>query len=86
MNGKKKSKDEISLLEKQQLFTEKIGKRVRELREKTGLSQERFGNQHDIDRRQLGRIESGTDILTTTLVKVLHALDISPAEFFKDFK
>lgn len=86
MNGKKKSKDEISLLDKQQAIIEKIGKRVRELREESGLSQERFGNQYDIDRRQLGRIEAGTDIRITTLVKVLHTLDISPAEFFKDFK
>ena len=86
MNGKKKSKELALLLEKQQEFAAKIGEKVILLRKEKHLSQERFANSFGIDRAQLGRIERGIDMKISTLVRVLAALDVSPADFFKDFK
>lgn len=86
MNGKRKSKELALLLEKQQEIVEKIGAKIIQLRKEKGLSQERFANSFGIDRAQLGRIERGTDMKISSLVRVLDALDISAAEFFKDFK
>lgn len=57
--------------------------RLRGLREQTGLSQERFANQHDLDRRQISRVENGTNVEINTLVSYCRALDITLQEFFK---
>lgn len=86
MNRQKKSKERALLLDKQQETIDKIGDKIKLLRKEKGLSQERFALSFDIDRAQLGRIERGTDMKISTLVRVLDALDISPAEFFRDFK
>lgn len=86
MNGKRKSKERDQLLEKQQETIQKIGEKIILLRKEKGLSQERFANTFGIDRAQLGRIERGTDMKISSLVRVLAALDISPADFFREFK
>lgn len=86
MNASKKSKGRGSLLEEQKEMRRKIGIRIRELREETGLSQERFANTHSLDRTQVSRIERGlSNMEINTLVSFIRALDISIKEFFSEF-
>ena len=86
MNLKKKSKERLPLLEEQEEIQRKIGNRIRQLREATGLSQEKFANQHELDRRQVSRIENGTNFEINTLVDFIRALDITIQEFFEGIK
>jgi transcriptional regulator with XRE-family HTH domain len=86
MKSEKKSKGRQSLLEEQEETQKKIGTRLRQLREATGLSQEKFANEHEINRRLMTRIENGTNFKIDTLMEYIYALDIPLAEFFKDFK
>jgi ribosome-binding protein aMBF1 (putative translation factor) len=82
MKHGKKSNDRPSLLDEQEEIQKKIGAHIRRLREKTGLSQEKFANQFDLDRRQISRVENGTNIEINTLVSFIRALDISLKDFF----
>jgi transcriptional regulator with XRE-family HTH domain len=83
MNPKKKSKDQPTLLEEQKKTRQKIGLRLRQLREETGLSQESFANENNLDRSQTSRIERGiANIEINTLVAYIRALDITIQEFF----
>ena len=77
-----KSKDRRSLLEEQQEMQKKIGIRLRQLREVTGLSQEKFANQYMLDRRQISRVENGTNVEINTLVLYCYALEITVKDFF----
>ena len=87
MKGKKKSKELDVLLEEQQEFIRKISEKIRNLRQEAGYtSHETFAYEHGIDRTQWSKMERGVDMKASTLYKALAALDISPAEFFKDFK
>jgi transcriptional regulator with XRE-family HTH domain len=83
MNGKRKYKERRSLLEEQQYIQKKIGERFRTLRQATGLSQEKFANTHGLDRRQITRIEGGTNIQINTLVQLTYVLNITINEFFE---
>lgn len=76
------SKDRPTLLEEQEEMQRKIGIRLRQLRENTGLSQEKFANHHTLDRRQISRVENGTNVGINTLVQYCRALDITLQEFF----
>lgn len=63
----------------------KIGQKLKELRQKKGYTNyENFAYEHDIPRAQYGRYEKGQDMRISSLLKVLKALDISPADFFKE--
>ena len=86
MKSVKKSKERPSLLDEQKETQKKIGARIRELREAMDLSQEKFANQFDLDRRQVSRIENGTNIEINTLVSYIRALNTSLSEFFKEFE
>lgn len=87
MNGRKKSKEQGNILEKQKLTIDKIGARIRELRKGNGYTNhDLFAYDHGLDRTQYSKYERGADMRISSLIKVLAALDISPAEFFKDFK
>ena len=81
MKSAKKSKERPSLDEIRKETQIKIGKRLRELREGTDLSQEKFANEHLINRRLMSRIENGTNFKIDTLMEYLYALDISFKEF-----
>lgn len=62
----------------------KIGQKLKELRiEKGYTNYENFAYEHDIPRAQYGRYEKGQDMRVSSLLKVLMALEISPAEFFE---
>lgn len=62
-----------------------IGEKIRELRLKAGYdSYETFANDHDLDRKQYWRLESGVNLTIKSLVKVLEVHQISLKEFFND--
>lgn len=63
-----------------------IGRKIRGLREATGLSIERFCAKNDIPRISYSNLESGRNFHMTTLLKVLdaHSQIKSLANFFND--
>ncbi len=68
------------------MITEKVGSRIRSLRNQLGLSQEKLALKAGIDRTYLAGIESGKRNATIiSLEKVVLALDISLSDFF-DFE
>lgn len=63
-----------------------FGKRVAELRRKTGCSQEQFAYMCDVDRTYIGTIERGEKSPTlNTIAKIANALNITIKELF-DYK
>lgn len=65
------------------MITEKVGSRIRSLRNGLGLSQEKLALKAGIDRTYLAGIESGKRNATiTSLEKIVLALDISLSDFF----
>jgi transcriptional regulator with XRE-family HTH domain len=87
MKPEKKSKGRLSLLEEQEETRRKIGLRIKELRTTKKISQEKFANEHSIDRTQVSRIERGvSNIELNTLVSFLRALDITIQDFFAGIK
>lgn len=86
MAGKKTNRKAL-LLDDQQSFYKKIGVRLKELRRQAGYTAALdFAYEHDIPPAQYARYEAGSNMKIGSLLKVLDALDISPAEFFRDFK
>lgn len=62
-----------------------IGLRIRELRNKTGLSQEKFALKIEMDRTYLASVESGRrNISIVNLEKIIKGLNITFSEFFED--
>ncbi|MDD3012375.1 MAG: helix-turn-helix transcriptional regulator [Candidatus Gastranaerophilales bacterium] len=60
-----------------------LGKRIKELRIKKGLTQERLAEMVGIGERNLSKIECGTNFVTSeTLSKMLIALDVEAQELF----
>lgn len=67
------------------MILQQVGARVRELRKKQGLSQEKFALKADIDRTYLAGIELGKrNPSLKSLEKILNTLNVSFCEFFKD--
>ncbi|MBR1425183.1 helix-turn-helix transcriptional regulator [bacterium] len=64
-------------------FRKNFGLRLKELRKKRGLSQEKFSELIDIGQNTLSYIETGNNFCTAdTLEKILKSLDITPQELF----
>ncbi len=62
----------------------KIGKRLRELRTKKGLSQEKFSFICELDRTYIASIEQGRrNVSIANIEKIAKGLDMSVYEFFK---
>lgn len=62
---------------------EKLGNRLRELRNKTGLSQERFSFECDLDRTYIASIERGKrNVSIENIEKIANAFNISISDFF----
>jgi transcriptional regulator with XRE-family HTH domain len=62
----------------------KLGKKIRQLREKKGLSQEFFAGLCDINRVHMSQIERGLINLTmATLHKLAQNLDMTVSELLK---
>ena len=67
-----------------QQFYVKLGKRIKELREEKGYSQQIFAEKADISIDYLGKIEVNiNNPVLKSLFKIVRALDISFEEFFK---
>jgi len=63
----------------------KLGNRVKTLRIAAGHHHyERFACEHDISRITWRRCELGGNMKFSSLLKILKALNINPAEFFSD--
>lgn len=67
-------------------MNEKVAQRIKELRLKTGLSQEGLSHLADLDRKYIGIIEKGnTNVSIQVLSQICEALDVSLSEFFEEF-
>ena len=57
-----------------------IGKKVRELRMESGLSQESFADKAGIHRSHIGEIERGeVDLTLSLLVRIAQTLEVPPS-------
>ncbi len=60
-----------------------VGKRIRELRNKLGVSQEEFADMVDLDRTYITSVECGKrNISIVNIEKIAKALNVSLSEFF----
>lgn len=85
MKGRKKSKEETNILEKQQLIISKMGARIRQIRKDKGYTNhDHFAYDHGLDRTQYSKYERGSDMRISSLIKVLMALDVPLSEFFSE--
>ena len=67
------------------MITEKIGKRIKEIRKEVGISQERLALKAELDRTYIAGVESGKRNLSVkSLEKILNALEVSFESFFKN--
>ncbi len=65
---------------------QKVAKKIKQLRINKGYkSYETFALDHELDRKQYWRIENGSNITITTLLKILKIHRISLKKFFSDF-
>lgn len=66
------------------MITKEFGKRIRVLRNATGLSQEKFALLIDMDRTYYASVESGKrNISITNISKIAHGFGMSLEELFK---
>jgi len=64
-----------------------VGLRIKELRNKLNLSQEKFALEIDMDRTYLASVESGKrNISIVNLEKIIKGLNITFENFFKGIK
>ena len=62
----------------------KVGKRIKVLRNKLGISQEELAFRSEIHRTYIASLEVGKrNVSIETLEKVVNALEVSMSEFFK---
>ena len=67
------------------MITDKIGNRIRELRSRTGLSQEKIAQKIGMDRTYIASVELGKrNISIVNIEKIANGLDVTLSEFFKD--
>lgn len=66
------------------MITIEVGKRIRELRLMTGLSQEKFALKIGLDRTYYSSVENGKrNIAIINLKKIADGLEVSLSEMFK---
>jgi len=66
---------------------EKIGLRIKELREERGLSQKDVAFAADLDRSYIASIENGTrNVSSVNIEKIAKALHVTMKVFFEDNK
>lgn len=67
------------------MITDKIGNRIRELRSRTGLSQEKFAQKIGMDRTYFASVKLGKrNVSIVNIEKIANGLDVTLSEFFKD--
>ncbi|MES2267563.1 MAG: helix-turn-helix domain-containing protein [Bacteroidota bacterium] len=63
----------------------KLGNRIKTLRMKAGHQHyEKFAGQHGIGRILLRRVELGGNVKFNSLLNIINALGVTPAEFFSE--
>ncbi|MDR0926629.1 MAG: helix-turn-helix domain-containing protein [Ignavibacteria bacterium] len=71
---------------REQSILNKFGDRVRELRTKKGLSQEKLAELANLHRTYIGMIErSETNITLANIEKIANALNVSMSEIFDNY-
>lgn len=64
-----------------------VASKLKQMRINAGFtSYESFANANDLDRKQYWRIENGSNITLSTLIKILDIHKISLKEFFIDIE
>lgn len=64
----------------------KVAKKIKQLRKDKGYTSfQDFAYEHELNRVQYWRVESGHNITLKTLFKILKIHNLTPEEFFKDF-
>ncbi len=67
------------------MVTIKLGNRIRELRLKTGLSQEKFALKINMDRTYFASVESGKrNISIQNIEKIANGLEVTLSDLFKN--
>ena len=65
------------------MIEEKVGNRIKELRNKLGISQEELGFRSGVHRTYIASLEVGKrNVSIVTLEKIVNALEVSFSEFF----
>lgn len=66
------------------MIAKELGERIKELRKKTGLSQEKFALKIDMDRTYFATVELGKrNVSLQNIEKIANGLDISISELFE---
>lgn len=66
------------------MIKELVGNRIKELRQQTGLSQEKFALKIGMDRTYFASVEAGKrNIAIVNLKKIADGLEVSLSELFK---
>jgi len=66
------------------MLTKELGTRIQELRKKTGLSQEKFALQIDMDRTYFASVEAGKrNIAIINIKKIANGLGVTLSELFE---
>lgn len=67
------------------MITEQLGQRIKELRNATGLSQERFALQIEMDRTYFASVEAGRrNISICNIKKIADGLGVSLSDLFRN--
>lgn len=67
------------------MITQELGNRIRELRKKLGLSQEKFALKIEMDRTYFASVETGQrNISICNIKKIADGLDVTLEELFRD--
>ena len=83
--GRPKAKTPKAPAKKNDPDIQNLAARIRALRKKAGHSNaDYFAYAHDITRAQYGRYELGEDIRFSSLMKLIKAFGLTPAEFFAE--
>ena len=65
------------------MIEEKVGNRIKEIRNKLGISQEELGFRSGVHRTYIASLEVGKrNVSIATLEKIVNALEVSFSEFF----
>lgn len=66
-------------------YLKKFGRRIRELRQETGLSQEKFALKIDMDRTYFASVETGKrNVSLLNIKKIADGLSVSMATLFEN--
>lgn len=66
------------------MVKERLGKRIRELRMQTGLSQEKFALKIGMDRTYFASVENGKrNVAIVNIEKIANGLNVTLTELFK---